>query len=264
MDEGKGVKTMLKKNEIPILEYDDTFEALIHAPKLISKIDIGDRAVLVFFQEVLDVFQQKYQMTKVYDLRSEMGQHPVYQMIYEGKKIILMHPGLGGPLAVGFLEELIALGCTKFIACGGAGVLDKTIRPGFLIVPTQALRADGASYHYLPATRYVNLNPIAIAAITNTLTQEKIPYLSGLTWTTDAFYRETPEMIRYRKAEGCIAVEMECASFAACAEFRHAIFGQILYGGDDVSNDVWDSRAWSKLEIRERLVELAIKACLKL
>jgi uridine phosphorylase len=255
---------MLKKNEIPILEYDDTYEGLIHAPKLIAKIAISERVVLVFFREVLDAFIKKHPVTIVAELSSEMGKHPVYQVEVEGRQVVLMHPGLGGPFAAAFIEELMALGCTKFIACGGAGVLDRTIPTGHLVIPVKALRAEGASYHYLPPARYVNLNPVAIRAITETLEEAHIPYRSGITWTTDAFYRETPDMIRYRKAEGCLTVEMECASFAAAAEFRHAVFGQILYGGDDIGGEVWDSRSWSRHEIRERLLELAIRACLKL
>ena len=32
-------------------------------------------------------------------------------------------PGVGAPLAAGFLEELVARGARSFVACGGAGVL---------------------------------------------------------------------------------------------------------------------------------------------
>jgi uridine phosphorylase len=34
------------------------------------------------------------------------------------------------------LEELIALGARKFVACGGAGVLDSSLAVGSIIVPT--------------------------------------------------------------------------------------------------------------------------------
>lgn len=39
-------------------------------------------------------------------------------------------------------------------------------------------------------------------------------------------------MVEYRKKEGCMVVEMECASLAACAEFRNMIFGQLLFTAD--------------------------------
>jgi uridine phosphorylase len=256
---------MLKKNLIPILECDDTYEALIHAPNLLEKIEIPKHCVIVFFRDVIEKWLETGKLKEVFEIKSEAGIHKIYVADYNNHQICLFHPMLGGPFAAGFLEEVTALGCTKYIACGGAGVLDATIEVGHLIIPTKALRAEGTSYHYLPPSRYVNINEVAVNAIKTTLFEENISYRTGITWTTDAFYRETPEMISYRKEEGCLCVEMECASFAAVAEFRKTVFGQILYGGDDISSTSWDSRKWkSRFEIREYLVELAIKACLKL
>ena len=58
---------------------------------------------------------------------------------------------------------------------------------------------------------------------------------------------------------------MEASAFMAVAQFRKVTLGQILYGGDDVSGDEWDSRKWqSKSDIRRALVELSTEICLKL
>jgi uridine phosphorylase len=51
------------------------------------------------------------------------------------------------------------LGCAKFVACGGAGVLDREIQPGHPVVPTAAVRDEGTSYHYLPPGREVSASP---------------------------------------------------------------------------------------------------------
>ncbi|MBU1145385.1 MAG: nucleoside phosphorylase [Firmicutes bacterium] len=221
--------------------------------------------MIVFFQEILKEFLDEDKIYIVANLKSEAGIHPVYEMDYKGRKICLFHPILGGPLAAGFLEELNALGCTKFIACGGAGVLDPKLALGHLIVPSKALRAEGTSYHYLPASRYVDISPHALDCIESALKNRNIPYLKGITWTTDAFFRETKDMVQYRKEEGCITVEMECASFAAVAQFRKVLFGQILYAGDDLSKELWDSRKWqSRKDVRKELVDISIEACLKL
>ena len=80
-----------------------------------------------------------------------------------------------------------------------------------------------------------------------------------------SFYRETAARIARRRAEGCLTVEMEAAAFFAVAQFRGVTFGQLLYGGDDVSGEAWDSRAWqSRVSIRERLFWLAAEACLSI
>jgi len=163
------------------------------------------------------------------------------------------------------MEETAALGCRKYIACGGAGVLRKDIAVGHLIVPTWAVRDEGTSYHYLPASREVQIDPEAVRAICATLDEAGVPYLTGKTWTTDAFYRETKGKVSRRRNEGCLTVEMECASFAATARFRGLAFGQILYGGDDLSGEAWDSRRWqSRADIRQGVFELAVEACLRM
>jgi uridine phosphorylase len=104
-----------------------------------------------------------------------------------------------------------------------------------------------------------------VAAIERTLQKHKVEYLLAKTWTTDAPYRETPAKVQRRRAEGCLAVEMEAAAFFAVAQFRGATFAQILYGGDDVSGDEWDERNWqAQTSVRERLFWLAAEACLSL
>jgi len=71
-----------------------------------------------------------------------------------------------------------------------------------------------------------------ISLIEAVLSDEKIPHVTGKTWTTDAVYRETRKRTDARKQEGCIAVEMECAIWAAVSSSLGASFGQILYAGD--------------------------------
>ena len=85
------------------------------------------------------------------------------------------------------------------------------------------------------------------------------------TWTTDAPYRETPEKVKLRKAEGCLTVEMETAAFLSIAQFRDVRFGQLLYGGDDVSGSNWCARQWQRKKgVREKLFRLAVDICINL
>jgi uridine phosphorylase len=68
-----------------------------------------------------------------------------------------------------------------------------------------------------------------------------------------------------RRSEGCLTVEMETAAFCTVAQFRGVTFGQILYGGDDLTGENWNHRDWQKLNsTREKLFWLAAEACLQL
>lgn len=253
-------------NELPpILEFDPVSEAIIEPRKILKPIDIPERCVLCFFQDAITKVATEHPSKVVHHLGSEIGRNPVYALEIEGKSVAFIHPGVGAPLAGAFLEELIALGCRKFIACGGAGVLDGEITVGHVVVPTSAVRDEGTSYHYLPPSREVMPDQVGVAAIEATLQKHHVPYVMGKTWTTDAVYRETRARMEARKAEGCLTVEMEAAAFFAIAQFRGVSFAQLLYSGDNLAGDEWDHRDWqSKVSTREKLFWLAVEAALLL
>jgi len=250
-------------DDFPILEYDPASEAVIEPARVISPQDVPHHCIVCFFQDVISALVERGQLRQIAAQRSEMGLHPVYELAFQGHRLAVFHPGVGAPLAAGLLEEVIALGCRKFIACGGAGVLDREIAVGHVVVPTSAVRDEGTSYHYLPPAREVAPDPLAVAAIERVLKAHGVPYVLGKTWTTDAFYRETPARVRRRRLEGCLTVEMEAAALFAVARFRGVPLAQMLYGGDDVSGAQWDDRAWQgRQAVRERLFWLASEACL--
>ena len=195
-----------------------------------------------------------------------MGWRPISERMHAGdSEVAVFQPGICAAFAAAMLDEVIAHGCGKFVACGGAGVLDGGIDAGHIIVPDSAVRDEGASYHYVEPSREVAAHPDAVAAVVRVLERQGRPYTVGKTWTTDAFYRETPDKVALRREEGCVTVEMEAAAFFAVAQFRGVPFAQILYGGDDVSGEEWDHRHWNKQKTtREDLLRLAAEACLEL
>ena len=256
---------ILNRREFPLLEYDDDVPAVVEPGQLLDPIDVAEHCLLCFFQDVIDSYKEAGQLKQVYRLGSERGPNPLYEMDFNGRRLALIQPGVGAPLSAAFMEELIALGCRKFIACGGCGVLDGDVGLGHVIVPTTAVRDEGTSYHYLPPAWEVEVSPEAIKAITVALENHEVDYVLGKTWTTDGVYRETGSKVALRREEGCICVEMETAALCAVAEFRGVTFGQLLYGGDDLSGDEWDHRDWqNQTSTREKLFALAAEACLLL
>lgn len=249
----------------PILEFDPHSQAMIEPGKVIKPRDVPNHCVICFFQDVIERVVKEHRAQVIVPNRWEDGPHPLYEINYQGQRLAFFHPGVGAPLAAGLLEEVIAYGCRKFIVCGGCGVLDRDLAVGHLIIVDSAIRDEGTSYHYLPAGREVSANPLAIAALREALESLGLPYRVGKTWTTDAPYRETISKIQQRRAEGCLAVEMEAAALLAVAEFRKVLLGQVLYAGDDLSGTTWAARAWqSRAEIRYQLFWLAVQACLQL
>jgi uridine phosphorylase len=249
----------------PILEFDPSPAAVIEPALYNRPADVAPHCVITFFQDVIDRLAARGALRIVKKIRSEIGHHPLYETDVDGKRLALIHPGVGAPLAAALLESVIARGCRKFIVCGGAGVLDAAIAAGRPIVVSSALRDEGTSYHYAPASRTIEASPEATAALESVLQSRGIPHQTGRSWTTDAIFRETRDKVRRRREEGCVVVEMEAAALFAVARFRGVTLGQIVYGGDDVSGEAHDHRGWVTLaEAREQLFWIAAEACLRL
>jgi uridine phosphorylase len=253
----------------PILEHDPSRRAIIEPRQIFSvrsarhtRANFPRHCVLCFFQDVIDDLVRTG-AAEIATYQSEGGPHPVYEIDFGARRLAVAHPRVGAPMAASMLEYLIALGARKFMACGGAGVLDHGFALGHEIVPTAAVRDEGTFYHYLPPAREVAMDKRALAAIERTLARNGVDYITAKTWTTDGLYRETPAKVRARRAEGCLTVEMEAAAFFAVAQFRRVRFGQILYAGDKVVGK-WDDRGWMRHQGRERLFTLAAEACLAL
>ena len=248
---------MIAKNEIPILEFSDCRSAVITPAPLFKA---PEKCLMTFFGEVLDEFTEKSGARMIGEYVSEMRNFPVYTVVIGGEKIALTQASVGGSSAAMQADFLYGLGVRTLFCCGSCGALDN-IPAGDVIVPYRALRADGASYFYLPPSRFVDLDADMVAAAESVLRKHSVPFVRTVAWTTAGFYRETAEMVEYRKSEGCGAVEMECASLAALCRFRGMRFGQLLYSGDILCDtDNYDDRDWyGNRSARELLFDLSLE-----
>jgi len=249
--------------EFPILEFDSDKNPFIKPSGNIAPIDIAERCVLCFFSEAIENILNKHPHKIAAYFKAESLKLPMYELEYKGGKIALIQAGVGAPIAAGQIEELCALGCRKFIACGSCGVLREDIAVGHLIIPSAAVRDEGTSYHYIEPSREVEADAHIVREIESALAKRNVPYITAKTWTTDALYRETQAKIKQRKAEGCVTVEMECSAYIAAARYNNVEFGQILYAGDNLGGSEWDSRGYSRrTDIRGMVLGLALDVCM--
>jgi uridine phosphorylase len=249
----------------PLLEHDPTPRAFIEPSEQGTRRDVPDACVITFFGDVVAGLVENRGARVVAENRWEDGTHPLLELEHEGERLAVLHSGVGAPLAAGLLEEVVAMGCRAFVVCGGAGGLRPDLTLGHLVVVASALRDEGTSYHYLPASRHVDADPDARAVLEAVLVEHDVPFVSGRTWTTDAPYRETPTKVASRRDEGCVTVEMEAGALAAVARFRQVPLAQVVYCGDDLSGDTWDHRSWqTRSDVRQNLFDLAATAALRL
>lgn len=249
---------MLTKNAAPILEFDDAPEAKLNPANFVTEKFQTDKLVITFFPEVMDRLAEDGQIVLE---RTIPGENPVPIYRFTEEPDVLLTLGqVGCPACAGNLDEFHAMGVTKVMFCGGGGVLDRNIEVGQLLLVDGAIRDEGFSYHYLPPSRVVYTDPAVTEKVRRYLDENRVPYLRGLVWTTDAIFRETPDRIARRKEEGAKIVEMEQAGCIAVAQFRGFAYGALIYGGDDLSGEEWSNRGWRSREgVRWDLVALCKK-----
>ncbi len=246
---------MLLENAFPILEFDDNPVARLNPEIFGSERLSTNKLVICFFPEVLEKLRRR---RKLEVERVIGGENPVTLYRFRERPEVLLTLGqIGCPACGGNLDLFQAMGVRKVLFCGGGGVLDREIAVGQLLLVDGAIRDEGFSYHYLPPARVVYADPGVTEQLAGLLDRRGVPYLRGLTWTTDALFRETADKIAARKREGAKIVEMEQAGCLAVAQCRGLAYGALIYGGDDLSGPDWDGRGWRSREgLRYDLVAL--------
>ena len=249
---------MIQKHVIPILEFDDNPQAVIMPNHEGLDLQLPKKCIYAFLEEEIDRYAREVGAECVGEFVSATKTYPVYVMDYKGEKVCLAQAPVGSAPAAQFMDWLIGYGVENIISTGTCGVLTNIEENAFL-VPVRALRDEGASYHYAPPSRYMDVNVEAISAIEQVLEQLGVPYEEVMTWSTDGFYRETAEKVAYRKEEGCAVVEMECAALAAVAQLREVIWGELLFTADSLADlDNYDQRDWGA-EAFEKALELCLE-----
>ena len=246
---------MLHRNDWPVLEFDDDPSAKLNPSHFAGAGFDTDRMVITFFPEVIEKLLLSERIRKAYLIP---GENPLTIYRFTEKPEVLLTLGqVGCPACGGNLDLFNAMGIKRAMFCGGGGVLDSGIEVGRVLVVDGAIRDEGFSYQYIPASRVINADPAVTQRIAAYLDERGVSYIRGLVWTTDAIFRETAERIVLRKKEGAKIVEMEQAGCIAVARFRKFAYGALIYGGDDMTGEDWDARSWRSREgVRFDLVQL--------
>lgn len=247
---------------VPLLEDDLDGDGVIRAEAVVRRpADMPDAAVLCWFPEVVDALGAG-DARAVAVLRTELGRTPIWRTHGpDGHPVAVLHPGVGAPLAAMFLENLAAMGVRTVVGVGGAGALLHDLTLGHAVVLGSALRDEGTSLHYLPPARTVDADPDGVAVLTGVLDRAGLPNVVARSWTTDAIYRETPDRVARRRAEGCAVVDMEAAALLAVGRRIGVHYAQLFLAADSLAAPEWDHRGWTTArEARSGLFGLALAA----
>lgn len=245
---------MVIKKEYPVLEFDDNRNAKLNPESYVKQSFHTNKLIITYFPEVIDKLLSEKKIILEVKIH---GENPVPVYRFTDADILITLGAVGSPACGRNLEIFHAMGITKVMFCGGGGVLDKNIDVGHIFIVDGAIRDEGFSYHYIAPSRYIYTDSKVTEKIVQYMERNSISYIRGLTWTTDAIFRETSDTISIRKEEGAKIVEMEQAACIAVSQFRGFEYGALLYGGDDLSQNEWSKRGWRSREgIRYDLITL--------
>ena len=136
---------------------------------------------------------------------------------------------IGGPYAVLVAEQLAVCGVRIIVGLTSAGRIGVHLPVPCVVVVERAIRDEGTSFHYLPASESVDGAAGVADALEAAVSAIDLPVQRGLVWTTDAPYRETAEQIDRYARMGALAVEMQAASLFAFAAARGVTVGMVAH-----------------------------------
>lgn len=244
-------------------EFDNNKIAVINPSDIVKKIDSFPEIAIACYSKILfDKIVDSCDGKRIGELANTVGKKIIYEIEYNNRKIAIFNIGAGAPMAVTDIEDIHEMGAKKFVIFGNCGVLDKDIEDCSIIVPIEAIRDEGTSYHYMEASRTVKVNEKYRDEFCKLLDELGYSYTEGVTWTTDAFYRETRDKVEKRKKEGAKVVEMEASAIQAVCNFRGIDLLTFFYAGDNLDIPNWDKRSLAgdiKLEQKMGVAMIALE-----
>ena len=236
----------------PILKLEDFYGEKGH---------ILEKCLVLLSDEIFDYIQSQYELKQVGSIRSSSYNIPIYAFEYKGELIGVFLTEVGSVLSAGNIAECAHItGATKFVMFGSCGSLEKEITKGKFVIPTEAYRDEGTSYHFMPPSDFVTIkNADKVETIFKKL---NVPYVKGKAWTTDGFLMETVNKVKRRRQEGCIVVEMELSACQAVADYFKLELYDFLQPGDVLIEGNYDrsllheaNHDLLKLEIGLKIIE---------
>lgn len=159
--------------------------------------------------------------------------------LIDGKPVLTMSTGMGGPSTAIGVEELRRLGVDTFIRVGTCGGMQTEVIGGDIVVATGAIRMEGTTKEYVP----IEFPAVPDLSVTNALVgaarQMDIRYHAGVVQCKDSFYGqhdpdrmpvgyELQEKWRAWIAAGCLASEMESAALFVVSSVLRARAGAVF------------------------------------
>jgi uridine phosphorylase len=124
------------------------------------------------------------------------------------RELFVFVPPMGASPMAAFCEELICFGARQiFLLCASWSLGSEYLNKGQIHLPSFAVGFDGTSCHYGNVGYSVEAEPVAFAALADSLSDSGADWKKGGVGSCEAFYRITPEMVDNFREQGCLSME---------------------------------------------------------
>ncbi|HCB01548.1 MAG TPA: purine-nucleoside phosphorylase [Anaerolineae bacterium] len=188
--------------------------AYLKANKHVPEITPPKLLILYYQNDVAKYVTRKYSTKKVKIFGSEL----FLLKKFENQIGIFGGFGAGSPVTATVVDLFCAFGVKQFLILGMAGGLQPNLKTGDLVLSTGAIREEGVSRHYLPESEIVESDKKLLESLSQALSAKKYAHTIGVTWTTDAPFREMKSEVNAYQNRGMLAVDMEAAAMLAVAQ----------------------------------------------
>ena len=221
-----------------------------------------DICIVTFSKVIFQKVFEEHNCKKIAEIGACNGSISIYSLMYKGKQVAFYLSPIGSTMASqSIIETNWLIGATKFIMFGSAGSLNKETTTGKYVIPTEAYRDEGMSYHYAKPKDYIEIE--YAKEVIDIFAKLNIPFVQGRVWTTDAICRETRDLFNKRVNEGCIAVEMELAGVQSVCTFHGWKLYNFLMTGDVLDQSEYEvaglsnaNHSFSKFNLALMLAEI--------
>lgn len=234
-----------------MIKFDPDTNAVIN-PASFGLENCPTKALMIYDDDYFEKLVSKNKLSEVVD----SGGRKRDNFYILNNEYLIMNPSEGAPTSAIMLEMAIASGVKSVVALGTAGSLDAGTLPHKIIIPVAAVREEGVSYHYMPDSEEVEQDKTSVDVLKSEIQKHGLDFLTGKTWTTDAFFRETSGKVQEMKARGCVCVDMECSALIAICKFRNIRFAQFMLSFDNLETDHKHRDVYGSL-IEDAILEIA-------
>lgn len=225
---------MINQLNIPVFTAMDYLNYL-NTHGLVPAIAAPKILILCFQNELLKYVTRNYRIHK----NKIFGSDLYLLKKYHSEIGVFGGFGSGAPATASVVDLFSAFGVEQFAIIGLAGGLQPELQTGSIVLSTGAIRGEGVSSHYLPLEEIVNSSPQLLNSVSSVLDIHHIQHHKGITWTTDAPFRELRADVLEYQRRGILAVDMESAGMFSVAKANNRLAFSAFSITDMLIDGIW-------------------------